>query len=60
MGPTVAAVGIAPEGLQEAQLHLAAVIQGPGPTSDEEDELEEDWDEDLDPDEVVLVKFVLF
>ena len=56
MGSTVAAVGIAPE----AQLHLAAVIQGPGPTSDEEDELEEDWDEDLDPDEVVLVKFVLF
>ena len=39
-GPEVSAVVAAPEGLQEAQLHLAAAIQGPGPTSNEEDELE--------------------
>jgi hypothetical protein len=52
MGPAVAAVDVALERLQEAQPQLAAAIQGPGRSSDEEGELEEDWDEDLDLGEV--------
>ena len=52
MGPAVAAVDVAPERLREAHPQLAAAIHGLGPSSDEDGELEEDWDEDLDLDEV--------